>query len=31
MSQVTIADRVRVEADAARMWDAIKDPREHAG
>lgn len=31
MTHVTIADQVRVEADAARVWDAIKDPREHAG
>lgn len=29
MSEVTIADQVRVEADAARVWDAIADPREH--
>lgn len=31
MSQVTIADQVRIGADAVRVWDAIKDPREHAG
>jgi hypothetical protein len=31
MSEVTITDRIRVEASARRVWDAIKDPREHAG
>lgn len=31
MTEVTIADQVRVEADGARVWDAIKDPRRHAG
>jgi len=29
MTEVTIADQVRVEADAARVWDAITDPHEH--
>lgn len=29
MTEVTIADQVRVEADAARVWAAIRDPKQH--